>query len=101
MDPSNYIDALALKIFQTAHHGGEPTGGEKGDIPLYRIYAVLALAKGKATTARDVHDAWSAWIANIYPDHRSLKPFDELTPEVQHADDLYVDAIHAVAEEAS
>lgn len=92
-----YIDKLAVAIFKKAHHGGLPTSGPTGDFPLYRMYALLARAKGVMTTAADVHDAWSAWIAGIAPEHRSLKPFHELAPEVQRADDLYVDAIHAVA----
>ena len=68
---------------------------------LYRLYAVLALTKGEAVTRRDVHDAWSAWTASFHPSHRSLKPFEELTPEVQELDQPYVDAIHAVARELS
>ena len=99
MREANYIDAVAADIFTRAHGGGVATGGPTGDIPLYRIYAVLALTKGKETTASDVHDAWCAWMLAVHPDHQSLKPFGELTMEVQRMDDLYVDAIHAVARE--
>jgi hypothetical protein len=87
----DYVTARAHLIFTHAHGGGIPTDG---DIALYRGYAVLSFAKGTATTARDVHDAWSGWATAIHPDHRSLKPFDELSPDVQKMDDLYVDAIH-------
>lgn len=87
----DYITTRAQRIFELAHGGGAPS---KEDAILYRMYAVLSFAKGTATTARDVHDAWSAWIVDSYPDHRSLRPFDELAPEVQRADDLYVSAIH-------
>jgi len=75
------------------------TGGPTGDIPLYRLYAVLALAKGEGTTARDVHNAWCAWMLTVHPDHPSLKPFDELTMDVQRMDYLYVGAIRAAARE--
>lgn len=94
----DYVTERAHKIFALAHGGGEPSAQ---DIALYRTYAVLSFAKGTATTAKDVHDAWSAWIVGLYPDHRSLKPFNELTPEVQAMDDLYVGAIQRAVEEAS
>lgn len=87
----DYITQRAHEIFTYAHGGGVPT---PGDIILYRIYAVLSFAKGRETTAEDVHDAWSAWISTLHPDHRSLKPFSGLDPHVQEMDDLYVHAIH-------
>jgi hypothetical protein len=93
----DYITERSHRIFQIAHHGGMPT---PGDAALYRMYAVLSFAKGADTTAQDVHDAWSAWIAESYPEHRSLKPFSELSEETKRMDDLYVDAIHAAAKEA-
>jgi hypothetical protein len=90
----NYIDALALKVYNTAY-GNDPEDGE--DITLYRIYALLALTVGEDVTAEHVHDAWSVWRAETKPDHKSLIPFAELTPDVQALDDKYVDAIRAVA----
>jgi len=48
---------------------------------------VLALAKGESVTARDVHHAWAAWMAGIMPEHRSLIPFDALTPDCQSLDE--------------
>lgn len=91
----NYIDELAHNIYQRAHGGGAPS---KEDGNLYRLYAVLALAKGTETTNEDVHDAWSAWQAETNPEHRSLIPFKELSPAVQEMDSLYRDAIRAAAE---
>jgi hypothetical protein len=92
-DPgSDYISKRAQAIFTYAHHGGCYSDG---DAALYRMYAVLSFAKGKATTAEDVHDAWAAWMAGQYPEHRSLKPFGDLDADVQRMDDLYVQAIHA------
>ena len=89
----NYIDAIAERI--NAELDSEPLSDEWR--PLYRIYAVLALVQGTATTLEDVHDAWSAYMAGVNPDHRSLVPFDRLTPEVQSLDEPYRDAIHMVA----
>lgn len=88
---TDYITERALKIFVLAHPGGTLSDD---DIALYRTYAVLSFAKGTDTTAEDVHDAWSAWTAATRPEHRSLKPFADLSPEVQQMDDLYVYAIH-------
>lgn len=90
-EPS-YIDQIAERIATEA-------GGDLSLYwaPLFRMYAVLALTKGVAVTARDVHDAWSAWCAGVDPEHRSLKPFDQLAPEVQALDEPYVQAICAVA----
>lgn len=90
---SNYIDKLAIEIHQEA----EPTDDPTEDMPLYRIYAVLMLAKGQQVTSRDVHDAWSAWSAEYDPDHRSLIPFRELPPAVQKLDERYRYAIRVVA----
>lgn len=90
---SNYIDDLAESIYQAAPHDGPI---EPDDYPLYRIYAVLGYVKGEDVTLKDVHDAWSAWRVATVPDHRSLKPFAELSPEVQALDQPYVDAIRRV-----
>jgi hypothetical protein len=67
------------------------------DPDLLRLYLLLALVKGAHVTNRDVHDAWSAWCHTTRPDHRSLIPFDELTPEAQALDTKYAEAIRAVA----
>jgi hypothetical protein len=92
----NYIDQLAQNIYRLAE---SPNAAPMTDYdrPLYRMYALLALAKGEAVTRKDVHDAWSAWCANDRPDHRSLVTFDQLSEEVQAMDQPYVDAIHEVA----
>ncbi len=68
------------------------------DVPLARAYALLCLVRGEAVTSRNVHDAWSAWATGQYPGgHKSLKPFEDLTLEVQALDNIYRDAIVAVA----
>jgi hypothetical protein len=74
----NYIDRIASQVEALLP-----------DCPkeLLRIYALLILVKGTFVTAQDVHDAWSVWTAAVRPDHRSLVPFDELTPQVQELDE--------------
>jgi len=89
--PLPYIDEIACQIMREAGHA------DLDWLDLFRIYAVLALAKGEATTAEDVHDAWSAFMMPRAPSHVSLVPFDQLRPETQALDEPYVQAIHAVA----
>ncbi len=64
---------------------------------LFNTYAVLALAKGTAVTAEDVHNAWAAWMSDRQPDHPSIQPFSALSAAVQREDLPFVAAIHAVA----
>lgn len=92
---SNYIDELATRIYRAAEPDVEPDG----DLLLYRIYAVLALAKGEAVTDADVHDAWAAWAATVQPGHRSLVEFHDLPGHIQQLDVPYTRAIRAVARE--
>lgn len=92
----NYLDHIACRICWV---DGPVEEISDDDMTLYRIYAVLALVKGEATTLEDVHNAWVAWQAPISPDHWYLVPFAELTPNIQVRDQPYVDAIHTVARE--
>jgi hypothetical protein len=64
---------------------------------LFRIYAVLLLAKGRSVEASDVHNAWVAWMCSVDPAHEALRPFEQLSYEVARMDDSYVSAIRAVA----
>lgn len=65
---------------------------------LLDLYALLVAVKGDKVTLKDVHEAWAIWKNRILPDHRSLIPFDELTPEVQELDRKYADGIAKVSE---
>jgi hypothetical protein len=60
---------------------------------LFRLYALLMLAKGDAVTTTDVHNAWSVWMQASDPEHESIRPFEELDLERQTADEPYVKAI--------
>ena len=89
----NYLDTIAAAIQRTAH----PDAVTLDDLPLYRLYAVLLLAKGQAVTAADVHNAWVAWASEHQPTSPHLKPFAALSSHIQHKDEPYAEAIRAVA----
>lgn len=87
----------AIRAVEREADWSDPTPEEA---PLVALYALLVLVKGKETTSKDVHDAWSIYAAMGYerPDHWSLVPFDELTPESAAKDAPYVEAIRRAAE---
>ena len=69
-----------------------------GDLDsLFRIYAVLVLAKRQAVQLEDVHDGWSAWMSAQDPAHPSLRPFAELSAQVRDGDRPYLKALRATA----
>jgi hypothetical protein len=90
----SYVDELAEAIERLIPAHLLPDGDTAA---LFRIYAVLAMAKGDRAVLEDVHDAWAAWMTEQDPHHRSLRPLQELPAEVQRADQPYLDAIRAVA----
>jgi hypothetical protein len=89
-----YIDALADAIRRHMPQDLVPDGDTA---MLFRVYAVLALAKGERVVLEDVHDAWAAWMTGQNPRHPSLTPFSELPAEIRRSDQPYLDAIRAVA----
>ncbi len=90
----NYLDKIAAEIQRAVDPEAVPPDE---DLPLYRLYAVLLLAKGREVTLEDVHNAWAAWASDHEPDSRHIIPFKELSLSVQRKDQTYVDAIHEVA----
>lgn len=90
-----YLDELATEIERQVPRELLPDDGTDS---LFRLYALLALAKGSAVNAVDVHNAWAAWMLERNPGHRSIKPFDELASDIQASDAPFVEAIRAVAE---
>lgn len=89
----NYIDYLAEEIGKLCRMSME----DPKERSLLRAYAVLGLACGEEATSFDVHCAWSAWCLEHHPGHPSIRPFSNLTPEVQALDNPYRDAIRALA----
>jgi hypothetical protein len=90
-----HLDELAIEIERRVPDELLP---DEDTASLFRLYALLALAKGRAVNAIDVHNAWVAWTQERDPGHRSIKPFEELDAETQAADEPFVRAIRAVAE---
>jgi hypothetical protein len=89
-----YLDELAEAIRRAVPPEALPDGDT---LALFRLYAVLLLAKGEQVTRCDVHNAWVAWMAGQEGDHESLVPFADLDSETQAEDSPYVVAIRAVA----
>lgn len=90
----SYIERDAALVRACLPEGTEvPSGSEE----LFRIYAVLLRAKGADTTAADVHDAWSAWMAGSDPEHESIAPFSELDSDTQAEDGPFLSAIRRAA----
>lgn len=69
----------------------------KGSDALFLMYAVLMRAKGVETTASDVHDAWSAWMISVDPEHESIRPFGELDADTRGEDGPFLVAIRTAA----
>jgi hypothetical protein len=90
-----YLDALAAEIEQAVPADLLP---DRNTRPLFRLYALLALVKGTSVTAADVHNAWAVWMEQQDPDHRSIRPFEELDAETQASDEPFAKAIRAVAD---
>lgn len=89
-----YLDELAESIRRAVPPEALPGGDTAA---LFRVYAVLVLAKGEEVTRADVHNAWVAWMAGQDGNHESLVPFSDLDAETQVEDSPYVVAIRTVA----
>ncbi|MFC6158913.1 DUF7701 domain-containing protein [Kribbella jiaozuonensis] len=92
----NYIDRLAEGIRSKIPSKRLP---DEDASDLFRMYAVLLLAKGVSVTASDVHNAWVAWMLETDDSHESLVPYEDLAPSVAAQDEPYVEAIKATARE--
>ena len=90
-----YLDELASEIERHVPADLLPDGDTRS---LFRLYALLALAKGGSVDAADVHNAWAAWMQERDTHHPSIKPFEALDAETQASDEPFVEAIRAVAE---
>ncbi len=94
----NYLDRVAARIRELVPDNAMPRDVPSSDLDdLFRIYAVLALGRGDAVTARDVHNAWAAWMLGRDPSHDAIVPFEELADEERAEDTPFVQAIRAAA----
>jgi len=87
---STYLDEHAAAIKDQVDEAATPPPDSEY---LFVLYAVLLRVKGASVTSADVHDAWSAWMQLTNPDHKALKPFEQLEPQTQREDDVYAEAI--------
>lgn len=89
-----YLDVLADEIRAAVPRDALPAETASD---LFRLYAVLLLAKGEAITRHDVHNAWVAWMATKGEAHESLVPYSELARDTKEEDSPFVTAIRTVA----
>ena len=90
-----YLDELGTEIERLVPRDLIP---EADTSALFRLYALLVLAKGRAVNSSDVHNAWAVWMQERNPDHHALRPFDELDADTKASDEPFVRAIRAVAD---
>lgn len=90
----NYLTEDAARIRASVPEGTSVPDDAEG---LFLLYAVLMRAKGVAVQAEDVHDAWSAWMTNIKPEHESVVPFEELDAATKAEDSPFLHAIRRAA----
>ena len=89
-----YLDVTAQQIRQALPPTAIPP--QDGEM-LLLLYALLAHVKGRRTTARDVHDAWTAWRQIRGTVHPAMVPYDDLPSEVRVADREFANAIRHAA----
>lgn len=90
----NYLTELGEAIRREVDPKFVPEGNTES---LFRLYAVLALAKGTTVTAEDVHNAWAAWMSEQDPAHDAIQPYRSLRSSVRREDQPFVEAIRAAA----
>lgn len=90
----NYLDSIANEIWRQVPVDAVP---DEDATELFRLYAVLLLAKGEEVSRRDVHNAWVAWMASKGQQHSSMRPFEELADDTKAEDSPFVVAIRTVA----
>lgn len=97
MTEQTYVDALAARVREATPTDLIPHDASAADVEqLFRLYALLALVRGRDVTAANVHDAWSTWmLGRGESDHESIVPFVALDDEAQDQDDPFVRAIRA------
>lgn len=101
MTEQTYVDALAVRIQNATPSDLIPDDAAGDQVQqLFRLYALLALTRGREVTAANVHDAWSVWmLGRGEGDHESIVPFVALDDEAQEQDDPFVRAIRSVLDD--
>lgn len=70
---------------------------DAGADDLMLLYALLCLTVGSSVTQENVHDAWTAWMAQRGEAHESMVPYVELDEGTRAEDEPFVAAIRRVA----
>lgn len=91
-----YLDELAVVIRNHIPADRMPAGDAE---KLLRLYAVLLRAKGAGVTRSDVHDAWSAWMAERDSNHVALVRYETLPEDVREEDRVFTTAIQRAADQ--
>lgn len=91
-----YLDELAAKIRAHIPEDRLPDGDSDN---LLRMYAVLLRAKGPDVTRSDIHDAWSAWMAERDTLHPSLVEYAKLPEDVREEDRVFATAVRRAADQ--
>ncbi len=91
----SYINRIAAEIREAVPGDSVP---ESDADRLFLLYAVLALTRGEDVDARDIHNAWAAWMSTNDPEHESIVPFERLPTDVKREDEPYVAAVRTVAQ---
>jgi hypothetical protein len=91
-----YLDHVVTAIRKHIPEDRMPDGDAD---ELLRIYAVLVRAKGVGVTDSDVHDAWSAWMAERDSTHAALVPYEDLDVSTRRQDAVFTAAIRNAAVE--
>ena len=94
----NYIDALAKAIKQELDPAILPSGDTDA---LFRLYAVLVLAKGESVSVEDVHDAWAAWMSDHEPTHEAIRPYKDLDLDLQNEANPFLTTLSLAARKQS
>jgi hypothetical protein len=89
-----YLDKLAEEIRGAVVPDALP---DEDTSSLFRIYAVLLMAKGQEVTREDVHNAWVVWMLDRGETHESMVPFADLPAETQDEDSPFMVAVRTVA----
>lgn len=89
-----YLDDLAEAIRSHVPASRIPHGDADD---LFRLYAVLLRAKGTGVTESDIHDVWSAWMAERDSEHESLVEYQSLAEAVRDEDRVFATAVRRAA----
>ncbi len=92
-----YLDEIAAKIRRYIPENRMPDGNAD---ELLRIYAVLLRAKGSTVTRSDIHDAWSAWMANRNSGHAALVAYEDLPKDIREEDHVFAAAVRRASEQS-